>query len=250
MSAFIHRCRAWCLSAGLMQRLLVVLICWLLLAPPALADKRPLLDIADVQGVRENQLIGYGLVVGLSGSGDRNQVRFTSQSMTNMLKQFGVQLPDNIDPKLKNVAAVSVHATLSSTASRGQTIDVTVSSIGDAKSLRGGSLLMTPLRGVNGEIYAVAQGNVVVGGVSASGRDGSSVTINVPTVGVIPNGATIEREVPSTFTEKPEVVLALKVANFKTARNVEQTINELFGAGTATAIDAGRVRVRAPQNES
>lgn len=214
------------------------------------AASRPLLDIADVQGVRSNQLVGYGLVVGLSGSGDRNQVKFTSQSMTNMLKQFGVQLPDNVDPKLKNVAAVSVHATLSSVGGRGQTIDVTVSSIGDAKSLQGGSLLLTPLRGVDGEVYAMAQGNLVVGGMKAAGRDGTSVQVNVPTVGIIPNGATIEREVPSSFGGDPEIVLSLKQASFKTARNVEHSINRAFGSGTASAVNAGRVRVRSPKDES
>lgn len=226
------------------------LLIWCCTTLSAAASSRPLLDIADVQGLRDNQLVGYGLVVGLSGSGDRNQVRFTSQSMTNMLKQFGVQLPENIDPKLKNVAAVSVHANLSSVAGRGQTLDVTVSSIGDAKSLQGGSLLLTPLRGVDGEIYAVAQGNLVVGGISASGRDGSSITVNVPTVGIIPNGATIEREVPSSFASEPEVVLTLKQANYRTARNVEQTINQQFGSGTAMAADAGRIRVRAPMDPS
>ena len=137
---------------------------------PAMAAKqvrsRPLLDIADVQGIRENQLVGYGLVVGLSGSGDRSQVKFTGQSMANMLKQFGVQLPENLDPKLKNVAAVSVQATIPALSGKGQTIDVTVTSIGDAKSLRGGSLLLTPLRGIDGEVYAVAQGNLVVGGIA------------------------------------------------------------------------------------
>ncbi|WKE66535.1 lateral flagellar basal body P-ring FlgIL [Gallaecimonas kandeliae] len=214
----------------------------------AVAQSRPLLDIADVQGLRENQLVGYGLVVGLSGTGDRNQVKFTSQSMTNMLKQFGVQLPANIDPKLKNVAAVSVHATLSSVAGRGQTLDVTVSSIGDAKSLMGGSLLMTPLRGVDGEVYAVAQGNLVVGGLKADGNDGSSVTVNVPTVGLIPGGATIEKEVPAA-QPKPQVVLNLKVPNYKTARNVELAINKVFGPQVAAAQNAGRILVRAPMDK-
>ncbi|WP_417359750.1 flagellar basal body P-ring protein FlgI [Gallaecimonas pentaromativorans] len=229
-----------------MSRLLCGLLCLLTLTAQAQTQTRPLLDIADVQGLRENQLVGYGLVVGLSGTGDRNQVKFTSQSMTNMLKQFGVQLPANIDPKLKNVAAVAVHANLSSVAGRGQTVDVTVSSIGDAKSLLGGSLLMTPLRGVDGEIYAVAQGNLVVGGVNASGNDGSSVTVNIPTVGLIPNGATIEREVPVAVHAKPQVVLNLKVPNFKTARNVELAINKVFGPKVAAAQNAGRVLVQAP----
>lgn len=152
------------------------------------SQSRYLMDIVDVQGLRDNQLVGYGLVVGLSGTGDRSQVKFTSQSVVNMLKQFGVQIDDKTDPKLKNVAAVAVHATITSLASPGQSLDVTVSSLGDAKSLQGGTLLMTPLRAVDGEIYAVAQGNLVVGGISAEGRNGSSVTVNVPTVGTIPNG--------------------------------------------------------------
>ena len=127
-------------------------------AASAETNERHLIDLVDIQGLRDNQLIGYGLVVGLDGTGDRNQVKFTSQSVTNMLRQFGLQLPDNIDPKLRNVAAVSVHASIPPLAGPGQTIDVTVSSIGDAKSLRGGSLVMTPLRAIDGQIYAVAQG--------------------------------------------------------------------------------------------
>jgi len=209
---------------------------------------RRLMDIVDVQGVRDNQLVGYGLVVGLAGTGDRSQVKFTEQSMTNMLKQFGVQLPERIDPKLKNVAAVSVHATMPPMAGRGQKIDVTISSIGDAKSLRGGSLLLTTLRGVDGEVYAVAQGNLVIGGLAANGQSGSSVTVNTPTAGIIPAGATVEREIPSSFADKPEISLNLVQANFKTARNVEQAINQRFGAGTASAVSPSRVQVKAPQD--
>lgn len=212
-----------------------------------LLQARPLMDLVDVKGVRENQLIGYGLVVGLSGTGDRNQVRFTSQSMTNMLKQFGVQLPENIDPKLRNVAAVSVHADLSSVGSIGQEIDVTVSSIGDASSLQGGTLLLTPLHGVDGEIYAVAQGNLVVGGLDARGRDGSSVQVNIPTVGTIPGGATIEQEVPVMDQLPPEVTLTLKTPHYRTARNVELAVNRVFGDGVARAQDSGRIKLLAPQ---
>ena len=127
----------------------------------------PLLDMVDVQGIRENQLVGYGLVVGLSGTGDKSQTKFTSQSIKNMLSQFGVQLPANADPKLKNVAAVAVSATLPPLAAKGQALDITVSSMGDAKSLLGGTLLLTPLRGVDGQVYAMAQGNLVVGGLNA-----------------------------------------------------------------------------------
>lgn len=211
-----------------------------------IAQARPLTDLVDIQGLRDNQLIGYGLVVGLAGTGDRNQVRFTSQSMTNMLKQFGVQLPSNIDPKLRNVAAVSVHANLSSVASAGQKIDVTVSSIGDASSLEGGTLLLTPLYGVNGQIYAMAQGSLVVGGISASGRDGSSVQVNIPTVGIIPNGATIEQEVPIPDQLPPTLTLTLKAPHYRTARNVELGINKVFGPGVASAQDSGRILVQAP----
>lgn len=210
---------------------------------------RDLMDIVDVQGIRGNQLVGYGLVVGLSGTGDKSQVKFTGQSMANMLKQFGVQLPEDMDPKLKNVAAVSVQATLPALAGKGQTVDITVTSIGDAKSLRGGSLLLTPLRGIDGEVYAVAQGNLVVGGIKAEGESGSSVTINVPTAGIIPNGATIEREAPTTFSTRPEVILNLREPNFKTARNVERAINRQLGP-VARAVSAGRIELQAPKDES
>lgn len=230
--------------------------CWLCLAllavtatPGEAAQRRALLDIADVQGLRDNQLVGYGLVVGLSGTGDRSQVKFTGQSMANMLKQFGVQLPDDIDPKLKNVAAVSVQATIPALAGKGQTLDVTVTSIGDAKSLRGGSLLLTPLRGIDGEVYAVAQGNLVVGGVKAEGQSGSSVTINVPTAGIIPNGAIVEREIASATSNQDEVVLNIKQPNFRTARNVERAINRQLGT-VAKAVSAGRVTLRAPKDPS
>ncbi|WP_346351724.1 lateral flagellar basal body P-ring FlgIL [Oceanimonas sp. AH20CE76] len=216
------------------------------LTAPAQASERPLLDVVDVQGIRDNQLVGYGLVVGLSGTGDRSQVKFTGQSMTNMLRQFGVQLEDGTDPRLKNVAAVSVHATLPALAGRGQTLDVTVSSIGDAKSLRGGTLLLTPLRGVDGQVYAVAQGNLVVGGLKAEGNSGSSITVNVPTAGLIPNGALIENEIPSSFVSEPVVTLNLKDANFRSARNVEQAINQVFGPDVAQATGPRAIEVRAP----
>ncbi|MFT5787976.1 MAG: flagellar P-ring protein precursor FlgI [Shewanella sp.] len=209
---------------------------------------RYLMDIVDVQGIRENQLVGYGLVVGLQGTGDRTQVRFTSQSIVNMLKQFGVQIDDKIAPKLKNVAAVAVHSTVPALASPGQTLDITVSSLGDAKSLRGGTLLMTPMRGVDGEVYAVAQGNLVVGGVSAQGRNGSSVTINVSTVGKIPNGALLEAPMHSNFNENEHIVLNLIDPSFKTARNIERAVNALFGPNVAEAESNAKVIVRAPSS--
>ncbi|WP_275974369.1 flagellar basal body P-ring protein FlgI [Shewanella pneumatophori] len=219
-----------------------------LLPAQAQVQHRYLMDIVDVQGIRDNQLVGYGLVVGLDGTGDRTQVRFTSQSIVNMLKQFGVQIDDKTDPKLKNVAAVAVHATVPPLASPGQTLNITVSSLGDAKSLRGGTLLMTPMRAVDGEIYAVAQGNLVVGGVSAQGRNGSSVTINVPTVGNIPNGALLEAPMNSDFNDNENIVLNLIDPSFKTARNIERAVNELFGPDVATADSSAKVIVRAPKS--
>lgn len=210
----------------------------------------PLMDLVDVEGIRGNQLIGYGLVVGLDGTGDRNQVRFTSQSVGNMLKQFGVNLPPNADPKLRNVAAVSVTATVPPSYAPGQTLDVTVSSLGDAKSLRGGQLLMTPLYAIDGEIYALAQGSVLVGGFKAEGQSGSSVTVNSANSGLIPSGATIEREIPTDFAERAEVMLSLRQPSFQTVTGVVAAIDRAFGAGTATALNATRVSLRAPQDSN
>ncbi|MDN6088843.1 MAG: flagellar basal body P-ring protein FlgI, partial [Enterobacterales bacterium] len=222
---------------------LVVALLW-----SSMSLAQPLGSLVDVQGVRGNQLIGYSLVVGLDGTGDKNQVKFTSQSVTNMLRQFGVQLPAKIDPKVKNVAAVAISATLPPMYARGQSIDITVSSIGDAKSLRGGTLLLTQLRGADGEVYALAQGNVVVGGFKAEGDSGSSITMNTPTVGRVPNGASIEREIPSDFQVSNLVTLNLKRPSFKTANNVAVALNQAFGANTATAQSATNVVVRAPQD--
>ncbi|WP_404338608.1 flagellar basal body P-ring protein FlgI [Pseudoalteromonas mariniglutinosa] len=210
------------------------------------AKTRPLLDIVDVLGVRENQLVGYGLVVGLAGSGDKAQVKFSAQSLNNMLKQFGVTMDETTLPKSKNVAAVAVHATLPAMASPGQSIDVTVNSLGDAKSLHGGSLMLTPLKGVDGKVYALAQGNLVVGGINASGNNGSSVTVNVPTSGLIPDGAIIERNVADMFKAQPDVILNLKEPNYQTARNVVKAINKVFGPGVASAQNWGRLVVSAP----
>ncbi|WP_422047334.1 flagellar basal body P-ring protein FlgI [Rosenbergiella nectarea] len=221
---------------------------WVLLSLlfPASVFAARLADLVDVEGIRGNQLIGYSLVVGLDGTGDKNQVRFTNQSVTNMLRQFGVQLPPKIDPKVKNVAAVAVSAVLPPGYSRGQSIDVTVSSIGDAKSLRGGTLLLAQLRGADGEIYALAQGSVVVGGLQAQGNSGSSITINTPTAGLIPNGATVEREIATDFQSNNLVYLNLHRPEFKTANNIATALNLNFGYGTATAESATRIAVKAP----
>lgn len=210
-----------------------------------MAAPRPLLDIVDIQGVRDNQLVGYGLVVGLPGSGDKAQVKFAAQSLNNMLKQFGVQLDESNLPKSKNVAAVAIQATLPPMAGAGQAIDVTVTSLGDAKSLHGGSLMLTPLRGVDGKVYALAQGNLVVGGIKAEGQNGSSVTVNVPTAGIIPGGAIIERSVDS-LQQSPDLVLHLKKPNYKTARNVVTAINNTFGPSVAKAENWSKLVVSAP----
>ncbi|HBD0326290.1 TPA: flagellar basal body P-ring protein FlgI [Escherichia coli] len=226
-----------------MQNWIKTVVVAVSLTLPGVALSQSLESLVNVQGVRENQLVGYSLVVGLDGTGDKNQVKFTNQTITNMLRQFGVQLPNKIDPKVKNVAAVAVSATLPPMYSRGQTIDVTVSSIGDAKSIRGGTLLLTQLHGADGEVYALAQGSVVVGGMNATGASGSSVTVNTPTAGLIPNGATVEREIPSDFQMGD--TLNLKRPSFKDANNIAAAINASFG-GIATAQSSTNVTVRAP----
>ena len=208
-------------------------------------------DVAVVDGVRINQLVGYGLVVGLDGSGDQTtQAPFTVQSMKSMLAQFGIVLPPNVNPQLKNVAAVAIHAELPAFAKPGQTIDITVSSLGNAKSLRGGSLLMTPLKGADGEVYAIAQGNLAVGGLGVSGSDGSKITVNIPSAGRIPNGATIERSSPTSFGELDTLVFNLHTSDFTTSKRLADTINATIGAGTAQSLDASSVRVNAPQDQS
>lgn len=214
-------------------------------APEARAER--VKDIASVAGVRTNQLVGYGLVVGLDGTGDQtSQAPFTIQSIRSMLAKFGVTVPSNVNPQLKNVAAVVVTADLPPFTKTGQTIDVTVGSIGNAGSLRGGSLLMTPLRGIDGEVYAIAQGSMVVSGFGVNGRDGSRISLNVPSGGRIPNGATVEKEVPTNFATTPNVMFNLHTPDFTTAARMAQAINKLLGDGTAEAVDAVSVKVLAP----
>lgn len=206
-------------------------------------------DITSIKGVRSNQLVGYGLVVGLDGSGDQtSQTPFTVQSLKSMLSQYGITLPPNVNPQVKNVAAVSVHADLPPFAKIGQTIDITVSSLGNAKSLRGGSLLMTPLKGADGNIYAMAQGNLIVGGLGVEGADGSSVTINVPSVGRIPGGASIEREIANPFAAGDKITLNLKRADFTTAKRLADTINQVLGPNNARAQDSVTVSINAPRD--
>ena len=221
--------------------------CLALAFMPALALAERVKDISQVQGVRGNQLVGYGLVVGLDSSGDQvTQTPFTVQSIKSMLAQLGVNVPSNINPQTKNVAAVMVHAELPPFAKPGQTIDVTVSSMGNAKSLRGGALLMTPLKGINGEIYAIAQGSLIVSGFGAEGADGSRVTVNTPSAGRIPNGATVERSVPSPFDDEPRITLNLNAPDFTTAQRLAASINNTLGEGIASPVDAVSVDVRAP----
>ena len=217
------------------------------LAEQAWADR--VKDLASVAGVRNNQLVGYGIVVGLNGTGDQTtQTPFTVQSIVNMLTEFGVTIPPGTNLQLKNVAAVTVHADLPPFAKPGQTIDVTVGSIGNAKSLRGGSLLMAPLRGADGNVYAIAQGNLVVGGFGAEGNDGSSVTVNIPSAGRIPNGATVERSVSNQFLNRDAIVLNLHTPDFTTSNRLAETINSIMGPATAVSLDAVSVQVRAPSD--
>ncbi len=204
-------------------------------------------DLASVAGVRSNQLLGYGLVVGLDGTGDQtSQTPFTVQSLKSMLERLGVSLPPNINPQLKNVAAATVSGELPPFAKPGQKIDVTVSSIGNAKSLRGGTLLMTPLKGADGQVYAIAQGNLVVGGFGAQGSDGSKITVNVPSVGRVPNGASVERSVASPFDSGHSLTLLLHSPDFTTANRLAEAVNYAIGPGTARAMDGSSINVSAP----
>ncbi|HEY8606466.1 MAG TPA: flagellar basal body P-ring protein FlgI [Noviherbaspirillum sp.] len=219
--------------------------CALLAAGAGHAER--LKDLASIQGVRQNQLIGYGLVVGLDGSGDQTtQTPFTVQSVVSMLQNLGVNLPPSTNLQLKNVAAVVVTTSLPAFAQPGQTLDVTVSSMGNAKSLRGGTLLMTPLKGADGQIYGIAQGNVLVGGVGAS-ASGSKAQVNHLSVGRISAGATVERAVPTTLGNGEAIFLELNDTDFSTASRVVAAINSRFGPQTAAAQDGRVIRVRAPE---
>ncbi len=221
------------------------LIVAMLLTPVTVSAER-IKDLASIAGVRSNQLIGYGLVVGLDGTGDSTSQPFTVQSLKNMLAQLGVVVPPGLKPQLKNAAAVMISAELPPFVKPGQTIDITVSSLGNSKSLRGGTLLMSPLKGADGQVYAIAQGSLVVSGIGAQGSDGSSVTVNIPSVGRIPNGATVERSVPSPFDSSDAIVLNLNTADFTTTSRMVKSINNTMGPDTASAIDGSSISVRAP----
>lgn len=225
---------------------LALLLAGLLAAPMVHADR--IKDLASIQGVRANQLIGYGLVVGLDGSGDQvRQSPFTQQSLTNMLSQLGVTVPQGTNMQVRNVAAVMVTARLPAFARPGQSVDVVVSSMGNAKSLRGGTLLMTPLKGADGQVYALAQGNLLVGGAGAE-AGGSSVQVNQLNGGIISNGAIIERSVPTTFAQDGFINLELNTSDFSVTDNVVAALNRELGPGTATALDARLVQLRGPRD--
>jgi len=226
-----------------MKRIILTL-CALLLPFGATADR--IKDMASIQGVRDNQLMGYGIVVGLDGSGDQTtQTPFTVQSIISMLSQMGVNLPQGTSLQLKNVAAVVVTATLPPFSKPGQTIDVTTSSIGNAKSLRGGTLLMSPLKGADGNVYAMAQGNVLVGGVGAS-AGGASVQVNHLSVGRVPGGATVERAVPTLLGQGEFIHLELNATDFTTAARIAEVINGQVAPDIAAALDGRVIQVLAP----
>ena len=213
----------------------------------AQADR--LKDMTSIAGVRSNQLVGYGLVVGLPGTGDGSST-LTLQSMQALISQLGMNTSSILDLNGKNSAAVIVTAELPAFSKPGQRIDVTVSTLGQSKSLRGGTLLMTPLLGADGETYAVAQGNMLVGGLGIEGKDGSSLIVNIPTVGRIPGGGTVERLIETTFLETDNLVLNLHQGDFSVTNQVAEAINDIFGGGVAVPLDARSVRVRAPLDPS
>lgn len=215
-----------------------------LLLLPLVAQAERIKDLAEVAGVRSNQLLGYGLVVGLDGSGDQTtQTPYTAQALRSMLANLGIAVPAEQQLRPKNVAAVSISADLPPFAKPGQKVDITVSSLGNAKSLRGGTLLLAPLRGVDGQVYAMAQGNVVVGGLGAEG-DATRVVVNVLSAGRIPGGATVERSVTSPFDHASELVLNLHNPDFTTSQRIADAINSEFGQGVASPVDAASVKIQ------
>lgn len=238
-------------SAGrLAFRLRTLLSCMLagvvLVTAMAPAHAARIKDIASLAGVRSNQVVGYGLVVGLDGTGDQTtQTPFTTQSLMAMLSQLGVNVPPGTRLQLKNVAAVMVTASLPAFSQPGQALDVTVSSMGNAKSLRGGTLVLTPLKGADGQVYALAQGNLAVGGAGAS-AGGSKAQINHLSAGRIPGGATVEREVATSFGDDHPLRLELMQADFSTAKSVVDTVNRRFGQNIARALDSRVIEVIAP----
>ncbi len=205
-------------------------------------------DLTSIAGIRSNQLVGYGIVVGLNGTGDGN-IGLTLQSMQSMVSRFGL-VTDTSGLNGANTAAVMVTADMSAFVKPGQTLDITVSTLGKANSLRGGTLLMTPLLGADGETYAIAQGNLVVGGLGVTGQDGSSVVVNIPTVGRVPRGATVEKLVETPFLRSDNIILNLHQGDFSTSLEVSNAINEIFGPDVAVPLDASSIKVRSPKDPS
>jgi flagellar P-ring protein precursor FlgI len=226
------------------MRFILSFLAALVIASPASADR--IKDLGGFQGIRANQLTGYGVVVGLPGTGDDN-LEYTVQSLKAVASRFGLQLPASANPGMKNAAVVMITAELPPFAKPGQRLDITVASMGKAKSLRGGSLVLSPLLGADNQIYAMAQGNLAVGGLGAEGADGSKIVVNIPSTGRIPEGATVERAVATGFDTAPNLTFNLARADFTTAQNVATAINQKLGFGTAQAVDAVSVAVRAPQ---
>ncbi len=240
----LPRINFYMLKIRAIQLVLLTLLTLGSITPAAAAER--VKDLASISGVRENQLLGYGLIVGLDGTGDKT-VQYTEQSLKSMLSQFGVTIPPGQTLNPKNVASVTVHATMAAFVKPGQRIDVTISSLGNASSLRGGTLLMTPLRGADGEVYAIAQGDIFVGGFSASGADGTAVQKNITSAGRIPNGATVERAVGSAlFNNSGEITLNLHTPDFTTAERLVIAINDKIGMRQAVALDAVSVVVQGP----
>ncbi|NIJ08995.1 flagellar P-ring protein precursor FlgI [Sphingomonas vulcanisoli] len=223
---------------------IVPLIAALMSGAPVRAER--IKDLGNFQGLRANQLTGYGIVVGLAGTGD-DSLEYTTQGMKGVASRFGLSLPPGLNPALKNAAAVMITAELPPFAKPGERLDITVAALGKAKSLRGGTLLMTGLQGADGQIYAMAQGNLAVGGLGVSAADGSNITINVPTAGRIPGGATVEKSVDAGFATTPELHFNLAEADLTTVGRLADAINSRLGAGRARAIDAVTVAITAPQ---
>ncbi|WP_066797977.1 flagellar basal body P-ring protein FlgI [Sphingomonas soli] len=227
-----------------MIRIILASLALIFAAHPAAAQR--VKDLGSFQGIRSNQLTGYGVVVGLPGTGDDN-FEYTVQSMKGVASRFGLNLPAGVAPGLKNAAVVMITAELPPFAKPGQKLDITVSSMGKAKSLRGGTLILTPLQGADGQIYAMAQGNLAVGGLGAEGADGSKIVVNTPSSGRIPEGATVERTVDTGFDKTPFLTFNLQRADFTTAQRVQDAINTRFGPGRARAIDGVSIAIQVPE---